>query len=227
MPAGGADNLLPFPMVVRQRLFDVDIFFGLTGPNGRQSVPVVAGGDDEDIDGFIVEDLAKVLDGLRGLVGHLGDRAGGFLGAVLIDVTDVDDLDALLLSERLRQVLQDVQQVGPADTTVLILGETGTGKELFARAVHAASRRRDQPLVKVNCAAIPATLIESEFFGHERGAFTGATARRDGRSVIYAAQYEKMNALIAFLTENCCGDAAAAGLVHVVPDRSAARPARG
>ena len=79
------------------------------------------------------------------------------------------------------QVLADLRQVAPADTTVLILGETGTGKELFARAIHDASRRRGKPLVKVNCAAIPAALIESEFFGHERGAFTGATSRRDGR----------------------------------------------
>jgi transcriptional regulator with GAF, ATPase, and Fis domain len=84
-------------------------------------------------------------------------------------------------SEGLVQVLHDLRQVAPADTTVLILGETGTGKELFARALHAASGRREGPLVKVNCAAIPATLIESEFFGHERGAFTGATGKRDGR----------------------------------------------
>jgi transcriptional regulator with GAF, ATPase, and Fis domain len=78
-------------------------------------------------------------------------------------------------------VLHDLRQVAPTDTTVLILGETGTGKELFARAIHAASGRRDKPLVKVNCAAIPAALIESEFFGHERGAFTGATSKREGR----------------------------------------------
>ena len=81
----------------------------------------------------------------------------------------------------LLQVLDDVKHVAPTDTTVLLYGETGTGKELFARAVHEASRRRDKPLVKVNCAAIPAALIESEFFGHERGAFTGATAKREGR----------------------------------------------
>jgi len=90
-------------------------------------------------------------------------------------------LEILGQSERLRHVLTEVQQVAPTDSTVLLLGETGTGKELFARAIHEASRRRGKPLVKVNCAAIPGSLIESEFFGHERGAFTGATTRRDGR----------------------------------------------
>jgi PAS domain S-box-containing protein len=84
-------------------------------------------------------------------------------------------------SPALRAALKAVTQVASTDTTVLILGETGTGKELFARALHKRSRRHDGPLVKVNCAAIPATLIESEFFGHEKGAFTGATGRRDGR----------------------------------------------
>ncbi|MCC7373369.1 MAG: sigma 54-interacting transcriptional regulator [Verrucomicrobiales bacterium] len=84
-------------------------------------------------------------------------------------------------SAALRQVLRDVEQVATTDAAVLIQGETGTGKELFARAIHTASHRRSQPLVTVNCAAIPATLIESEFFGHEKGAFTGATSRRDGR----------------------------------------------
>jgi PAS domain S-box-containing protein len=84
-------------------------------------------------------------------------------------------------SPALRAAMQAVAQVAHTDATVLIQGETGTGKELFARAIHKRSRRADGPLIKVNCAAIPAALIESEFFGHEKGAFTGATQRRDGR----------------------------------------------
>ncbi len=84
-------------------------------------------------------------------------------------------------SEALQSVLQDVEQVAPTDTTVLILGETGTGKELLARAIHGASRRKDKALITINCAAIPAALMESEIFGHERGAFTGATQKREGR----------------------------------------------
>jgi transcriptional regulator with GAF, ATPase, and Fis domain len=89
--------------------------------------------------------------------------------------------DILGAGAALRGVLRAVKQVAATDATVLVLGETGTGKELVARAIHAASGRSAQPLVKVNCAAIPAALVESEFFGHERGAFTGATQRRDGR----------------------------------------------
>jgi len=84
-------------------------------------------------------------------------------------------------SAALRRMLARVSQVAPADSTVLILGETGTGKELLARALHERSPRRGRSLVPVNCAAVPPTLIESELFGHEKGAFTGAIATRIGR----------------------------------------------
>jgi PAS domain S-box-containing protein len=89
--------------------------------------------------------------------------------------------DLIGRSERMQAVFDAIKQVAKTDTTVLITGETGTGKELVARSIHSASKRPEKPLVTVNCAAIPANLIESEFFGHERGAFTGAVARREGR----------------------------------------------
>lgn len=84
-------------------------------------------------------------------------------------------------SDAIKYVLFKVTQVAPTNTTVLITGETGTGKELVARAIHGASTRKDKPLIKVNCGALSPTLIESELFGHEKGAFTGAIARKLGR----------------------------------------------
>jgi chemotaxis protein methyltransferase CheR len=84
-------------------------------------------------------------------------------------------------SDGLNYVLYKVEQIAPSDTTVLVLGETGTGKELVARAIHGLSPRKDRVLVKVNCANLPSNLIESELFGHEKGAFTGAHGRQLGR----------------------------------------------
>jgi formate hydrogenlyase transcriptional activator len=89
---------------------------------------------------------------------------------------------------------KEIKVVAPTGSTVLILGETGTGKELIARAVHNLSSRRERPFIKVNCAAIPSGLIESELFGHERGAFTGAVGRRTGR-------FEMANGGTLFLDE--------------------------
>ena len=84
-------------------------------------------------------------------------------------------------SDGLKYVLFKVEQIAPNNTTVLVLGETGTGKELVARAIHGLSLRNDRALVKINCATLPSNLIESELFGHEKGAFTGADSRRAGR----------------------------------------------
>ncbi|MFZ3244732.1 MAG: sigma 54-interacting transcriptional regulator [Candidatus Acidiferrales bacterium] len=97
-------------------------------------------------------------------------------------------------SEALRKLLRQVSKVAASDSTVLILGETGTGKELIARAIHKRSRRADHAFIGVNCAAIPTSLIASELFGHEKGAFTGATQRRLGR-------FESANGGTLFLDE--------------------------
>jgi formate hydrogenlyase transcriptional activator len=97
-------------------------------------------------------------------------------------------------SEALRKVLRQVARVAPSDSTVLILGETGTGKEMIARAIHKRSQRANGMFIGVNCAAIPPSLMASELFGHEKGAFTGATQRRLGR-------FESANGGTIFLDE--------------------------
>ena len=98
------------------------------------------------------------------------------------EIKSYHDFDEIVgESAALRWRCATCRQVAPTNSNVLLLGATGTGKELFARAIHERSRRHARPLVRVNCAALPPTLVESELFGHEKGAFTGAVAQRQGR----------------------------------------------
>jgi len=98
-----------------------------------------------------------------------------------VDSADINQSELIGSSASFRAVLKRVKVVAPTDSAVLIQGETGTGKELIAKAIHDQSSRRHEPFVKMNCAAIPAELLESELFGHEKGAFTGAVAQTMGR----------------------------------------------
>jgi formate hydrogenlyase transcriptional activator len=126
---------------------------------------------------------------------HRNGRAADAHGDLCREITGVQRAGAIVYtSEAIRSVLSHVHHVAPTNATVLLLGETGVGKELFARAIHKASPRRHLPMISVNCAAIPTTLIESELFGHERGAFTDAVARQIGR-------FEAANGSTIFLDE--------------------------
>jgi transcriptional regulator with GAF, ATPase, and Fis domain len=132
------------------------------------------------------------MDGL-----HLidSDPAVDDRGVVRRDLTGVQiDHGIVYRSEAIRSALAHARLVAPTNATVLLLGETGVGKEVFAEAIHQASDRRRHPLIRVSCAAIPATLMESELFGHERGAFTGAVVRQIGR-------FEAANGSTLFLDE--------------------------
>jgi len=129
-----------------------------------------------------LEEAKAALEGSLREVSELKERLEAENAVLQQEVRHAHGFDEIVgTSPALGRVLAQVEQVAPTDAPVLLLGETGTGKELVARALHERSRRSDRPLVTVNCAALPATLVESELFGYEKGAFTGALQRTVGR----------------------------------------------
>lgn len=147
-------------------------------------------------EGYLLRDLESTngtsLDRVRVREGYLGTGMDLVLGSVPVrfdaatDIVDREPIEARKLgdmvgeSEAMRRLFAVVQQVAPTDVAVLLLGETGTGKEVVARTLHHLSRRAEKPLIVVDCSAIPANLMESELFGHERGSFSGAVTSRQG-----------------------------------------------
>ena len=145
--------------------FPVDIMLGpVEGPNGRLILSVI-------------RDLSQKREAEEAL--RRSEEEKRYLEEELITTHQFQEI--IGESAGLKRVLKQVETVAATDATVLILGETGTGKELIARAIHELSPRRERPFVKLNCSAIPSGLLESELFGHERGAFTGAIAQKIGR----------------------------------------------
>jgi PAS domain S-box-containing protein len=167
-PEGKQQLWVPHSFVVRRwdhSIFPAEATLSRFENRGQVFITLILRNTDERVEAekqiqLLTQDVEYLREAVRELPGH-------------------DDL--LGRCDCMQAVFDAIKQVAKADASVLITGETGTGKELVARSIHRASDRADQPLVLVNCAAIPANLIESEFFGHERGAFTGAVSRREGR----------------------------------------------
>jgi transcriptional regulator with GAF, ATPase, and Fis domain len=179
----GLRSVLAIPAAVQGRVVCALVFAAFDDPSWDQ--PLV------DrlrlIAGILASALQRHRDesALRAHAAEIDRRQTGEKSAMMFVQEDIktclDFHDIVGDSDLLRQALERVRQVAPVNSTVLLLGETGTGKELFARAVHERSPRRNRPFVRVSCAALPPTLIESERFGHEKGAFTGAVSMRQGR----------------------------------------------
>jgi formate hydrogenlyase transcriptional activator len=176
MEREGMESLCALPLLREERSFGA-LFFMSTERAAYRSIPVallerVASAVAVAVDNCTAyEELAQLRDRLKAENAYLQE-----------EIREEHNFEEIVgRSPGLSRVLTLVEQCAPTNASALILGETGTGKELIARAIHARSHRRDRALVKVNCAAISAGLIESELFGHVRGAFTGATGARIGR----------------------------------------------
>ena len=129
-----------------------------------------------------VQDRTRKLETALDEVKELRDRLEAENTYLKEEIESSNYVENIISQDKdFRKVLQEMEHVAKTPSTVLILGETGTGKEVISKAIHNLSTRKDKPLIKINCAALPATLIESELFGHEKGAFTGAVAAKQGR----------------------------------------------
>lgn len=177
-PQGALVNLslYLYPLIVRERVLGV-LGFGTSRENAFSE-------DDLSFFSQVVNQIALAVENslAYGQVSELKDKLAQenvYLESEIRSELHFEEIVGN--SEPLRRVLQEIETVAPADSTVLIYGETGTGKELIARALHNLSSRKTNAFVKLNCAAIPTGLLESELFGHEKGAFTGAITQRVGR----------------------------------------------
>jgi len=174
--AGGIRSYLIVPLIARDRILGA-LFLGSSTPNQYSAETV----------GFLEEvgqQIALAIENMLAYeeIARLRARLEEENRYLQDEIKSEHNFEEIIgQSSAITRVFKAVETVAPTDATVLIVGETGTGKELVARALHNLSPRRGQALVKVNCAALPAGLIESELFGHEKGAFTGALTRRQGR----------------------------------------------
>jgi formate hydrogenlyase transcriptional activator len=177
-PQGAMPNmsLCLYPLIIRERVLGV-LGFGSSRENAFTE-------DDLTFLGQVANQISLAVENALayGQVSELKDKLAQenvYLESEIRSELHFEDIVGN--SEQLRRVLKEIETVAPADSTVLIYGETGTGKELIARALHDLSSRKPNAFVKLNCAAIPTGLLESELFGHEKGAFTGAIMQRVGR----------------------------------------------